>query len=308
MSIKALRKIFADELSFVFSCPAILWQCVFLYVPFLLLVGYSVTDCNEATGAWFFTLAYYKQIFTSLYIQIIFRSFFLAALTAAICFAIAYPVAYFLALKVPKRFKTILLFTLIFPSWTSLIVQVYAWFFLLEQNGIISSVLRFFHVISPTQHLLNNYFTIVVGMVSCFLPFMILPIYAVLEKMDTYYLESSADLGANRFETFRRVIFPMSLPGVYAGIMLVFIPSFGEFAIPTLLGGAKYIFWGSAIVDKFLRSRDWRLGSALVIVGIMLPVLLTAMVYMFKKIRTYLAMRKSKQYADYLNAHKELWG
>ncbi len=308
MSIKALRKIFAEELSFVFSCPAILWQCVFLYVPFVLLAAYSVIDCNETTGTYFFSFAYYREIFTSLYIQIIFRSFLLAAITAAICFAIAYPVAYFLALKVPKRFKTLLLFTLIFPSWTSLIVQVYAWFFLLEKNGIISSTLRFLHVISPSQHLLNNYFTIVLGMVSCYLPFMILPIYAVLEKMDSYYLESSADLGANRVETFRRVIFPMSLPGVYAGIMLVFIPSFGEFAIPTLLGGSKYVFWGSVIVDKFLRSRDWRLGAALAIVGIMLPVILMGLVYVARKAHSYWVMRRSKQYADYLSAHKELWG
>lgn len=308
MSIKALRKIFVSELSFVFSCPAILWQCVFLYVPFVLLAGYSVIDCNEATGIYSLTLAYYREIFASLYIQIILRSFLLAAVTAAICFAIAYPVAYCLALKAPKRFKTLLLFTLIFPSWTSLIVQVYAWFFLLEQNGFISSVFRFFHIISPTQHLLNNYFTIVLGMVSCYLPFMILPIYGVLEKMDRYYIESSADLGANRFETFRRIIFPMSLPGVYAGVMLVFIPSFGEFAIPTLLGGEKYIFWGSAIVDKFLRSRDWRLGAALAIVGIMLPVLLMSFVYLVKKMYNYWLTRRSKQYADYVSAHKELWG
>ncbi len=308
MSMRALRKIFAEELSFVFSCPAILWQCVFLYIPFVLLALYSIVDCDEITGVYNVTFAYYKEIFTSLYIQIIFRSFFLAALTAAICFAIAYPVAYFLALKVPKRFKTLLLFTLIFPSWTSLIVQVYAWFFLLEKNGIISSILRFLHIISPSQHLLNNYFTIVLGMVSCYLPFMILPIYAVLEKMDRYYLESSADLGADRVETFRRVIFPMSLPGVYAGVMLVFIPSFGEFAIPTLLGGSKYIFWGSVIVDKFLRSRDWRLGAALAIIGIMLPVVLMGIVYLAKKARGYWVMRQSKQYADYLSSHKELWG
>jgi spermidine/putrescine transport system permease protein len=308
MNFRGLRSIFAQELSFVFSCPAILWQCVFLYVPFFLLAAYSVIDYNETTTLYSFTLAYYQEIFSSLYIQIIFKSFFLASLTAAVCFAIAYPVAYCLALKVPKRFKTILLFTLIFPSWTSLIVQVYAWFFLLEKNGMISSVLRFLHIISPSQHLLNNYGTIVLGMVSCYLPFMILPIYAVLEKMDRYYLESSADLGASRVETFRRVIFPLSLPGVYAGVMLVFIPSFGEFAIPTLLGGSKYIFWGSVIVDKFLRSRDWRLGAALVIVGIMLPVTLMGLVFLVKKVRAYWDMRQSKQYADYLSSQKELWG
>src|SRR5439155_26465819 len=123
------------------------------------------------------------------------------------------------------------------PSWTSLIVQIYAWFFLLEKNGFISRTLQQLGIISPSFHLLNNYFSILLGMVSCYLPFMILPLYAVLEKMDKRYLEASADLGADRYETFKRVVFPLSLPGVYAGLLLVFIPSFGEFAIPTLLGG-----------------------------------------------------------------------
>jgi spermidine/putrescine transport system permease protein len=306
--MKALRKIFAEELSFVFSCPALLWQCVFLYIPFAVLFAYSLFDYSDQTASYVFTLGYYQEIFCSLYIQIILRSFLLATIAVAVCFSIAYPVAYFLALKTRPRYKTFLLFSLIFPSWTSLIVQVYAWFFLLKKDGFISNVLQFLHIISPSFHLLNNYFTIVLGMVSCYLPFMILPIYAVLEKMDRRYLEASADLGANRFETFRRVIFPMSLPGVYAGVMLVFIPSFGEFAIPTLLGGSKYVFWGTVIVDKFLRSRNWRLGAALVIVGILLPVLTLLVVFVMKKLRLYYRARKSREYADYVQTTKDLWG
>lgn len=305
--MKALRKIFAEELSFVFSCPAMLWQCVFLYTPFAVLFGYSLFDYNEVTGAYTFTLSYYQEIFCSLYIRIILRSFLLATIAATACFLIAYPVAYFLALKTRPRYKTFLLFSLIFPSWTSLIVQVYAWFFLLKKDGFISTGLQFLHIISPSFHLLNNYFTIVLGMVSCYLPFMILPIYAVLDKMDKRYLEASADLGANRFETFRRIIFPMSLPGVYAGVLLVFIPSFGEFAIPTLLGGSKYVFWGTVIVDKFLRSRNWRLGGALVIVGILLPVLSMALVILGKKMHTYF-IAKRREHNDYVQANKELWG
>jgi spermidine/putrescine transport system permease protein len=306
--MKALRKLFAEELSFVFSCPAMVWQCVFLYVPFVVLLGYSLFDFNEQTASYVFTLGYYQEIFCSLYIRIILRSFLLASIAVGVCFLIAYPVAYFLALKTRPRYKTFLLFSLIFPSWTSLIVQVYAWFFLLKKDGFISMGLQFLHVISPSFHLLNNYFTIVLGMVSCYLPFMILPIYAVLEKMDKRYIEASADLGGNRLETFRRVIFPMSLPGVYAGIMLVFIPSFGEFAIPTLLGGSKYVFWGTVIVDKFLRSRNWRLGAALVIVGILLPALSLLLVVLSKKIRAYQAVRKSREYTEYLQSNKDLWG
>ena len=304
-----LARIFAQELSFVFSCPAILWQVIFLYVPFAILALHSVFDFDIAQQAYTFTLVHYQEIFNSLYIKIIFRSFFLAFLTALICFLIAYPVAYFLALKGPRRFKTFLLFSLIFPSWTSLIVQVYAWFFLLEKNGFISRTLQSLGIISSNQHMLNNYFTIIMGMVSCYLPFMILPIYAVLEKMDKNLLEASADLGADRYETFRRVVFPLSLPGVYAGLLLVFTPSFGEFAIPTLLGGSKYVFWGNVIVDKFLRSRDWRVGAALAIIGIMLPVILIALVVVARRVREFYNNRQQPDYPEYLisSSNKDFW-
>ncbi|MFA6263743.1 MAG: ABC transporter permease [Candidatus Babeliales bacterium] len=306
--MKALKKIFTEEIYFLLACPAFLWQIVFLYAPFAILALHSILDYDSARGVYSFTLAYYHQIFNSLYIQIILRSFFLATLTALSCFVIAYPVAYYLALKVPKKFKTILLFSLILPSWTSLIVQVYAWFFILEKNSLISRLLQSLGVISPSFHLLNNYFSILLGMVSCYLPFMILPIYAVLEKMNPCYLEVSADLGADRFETFKRVIFPLSMPGVYAGVLLVFIPAFGEYAIPILLGGSKYVFWGSVIVDKFLRSRDWRVGAALVIIGVMLPALVIALsTFVSKCIRAY-KERKFKREFYYISSHpKEPW-
>lgn len=302
-----LARILAEEIPFIFTCPALLWQSIFLYVPFTLLAFYSVVDYFPATDSYAMTLSYYSQIFNSLYIKIVFRSFFLGLLTAFICFVIAYPVAYFLATKGSKKYKTLLLFSLILPSWTSLIVQVYAWFFLLEKNGFISRFLQFIGLISPSFHLLNNYFSIILGMVSCYLPFMILPIYAVLEKMDKEYLEASADLGADRFQTFKRVVFPLSLPGVYAGVLLVFIPSFGEFAIPTLLGGSKYVFWGSVIVDKFLRSRDWRVGAALTIVGVMVPVLVLVCSYVVSKIIRMKRERTYKMMHSNGNVLKEFW-
>lgn len=304
--MKFLSKIFAEEIPFIFTCPALLWQVIFLYVPVAMLLLHSVFDYNITLGTYVFTKAYYAEIFSSLYIQIIIRSFFLALTSAFLCLIIAYPVAYYLAMKGSKRFKTFLLFSLIFPSWTSLIVQIYSWFFLLEKNGFVSRMLVTLGIISPSFHLLNNYFTILLGMVSCYLPFMILPIYSVLDKMNKSYLEASADLGANRFETFRRVVFPLSLPGVYAGFFLVFIPSFGEFAIPTLLGGSKFVFWGNVIVDKFLRSQDWRSGSALAIVGVMLPVLLMMLIFLCLNIVRALRMRKTRLIQQQ-NA-REFWG
>lgn len=272
--MKTLRKIFSEEIAFIFSCPALLWECIFLYLPLLVLALYSFFEFSDQTDSWFFTLHYYGQVFNSLYFRVILNSSKLAFTATFICFIIAYPVAYFLAIKVKKQFRTFLLFSLILPSWTSLVVQIYAWFFLLEKDGLLSRTLHWIGLVPESMHLLNNYFSIMVGLVSCFLPFMILPIYVILDKMDPRLIEASADLGANRFETFKRIIFPLSLPGVYTGFLLVFVPVFGEFAIPSLLGGSTYMVWGSLIVDKFLRARDWPFGSALAIVGIMLSVLI----------------------------------
>lgn len=306
--MRRLAKIFADEIPFSFACPALLWQVIFLYIPLAILLFHSVVDFNPELGRYVLTNTYYLQVFNSLYIRIIMRSFWLAVCTTVTCFVIAYPVAYYLATKVNKRYKPFLLFSIILPSWTSIIVQVYAWFFLLEKNGLISRVLQTLHIISPSFHLLNNYFTIILGLVSCYLPFMILPIYAVLEKMDKRYLEASADLGAGRFETFKRVVFPLSLPGVYAGILLVFIPSFGEYAIPTLLGGSKYVFWGSVIVDKFLRSQDWRVGASLAVVGVMFPVMLLVIGYTISNLKKRIKEMHNRRLFTVSNQpSKDLW-
>ena len=283
-----LKKIFTDELPYLFACPALLWEFVFLFLPLVFLLVYSFLDYSAQDQTWSFTLDCYRQVFNSLYFQVILNSILLALNTAVICLVIAYPVAYFLALRVSQKLRTFLLVTLILPSWTSLIVQIYAWFFLLEKNGFVTQMLYNLGILSKTTHLLNNYFAMLIGMVSCFLPFMILPIYAVLEKMDKILLESSADLGASRFETFRRVVAPLSLPGVYVGFLLVFIPSFGEFAIPNLLGGSKHVFWGNLIVDKFLKSRDWRSGAALACIGVLLPLLIICLsVLVFKIVKQW---------------------
>lgn len=295
--LRTIKSFFAEHLSFFFTAPALLWQTLFVFIPFLLLVLHSVVDYSEAAG-YFLTFGYYAEIINSLYLRIILRSFVLAAFTASCCLLIAYPVAYYFTMFSSKRYRPLLLFSIILPSWTSLIVQVYAWFFLLERNGIISRFLRWTGLLHNSVSLLNNYFSILLGMVSCYLPFMILPIYAVLEKMDKKLLEASADLGADKRETFKRVIFPMSLPGVYAGWFLVFIPSFGEFAVPSLLGGSKYLFWGSVIVDKFLKSRDWRVGGALTIVGILVPVIIGGMIVLVRKIHEWRAAVAARKYLE----------
>ncbi|MBD3232067.1 ABC transporter permease subunit [Candidatus Dependentiae bacterium] len=282
-----VRKIFKEELPFLFACPALIWQLFFVYLPLIVLLFYSFWNREQVSKFFKFSFVYYSEILNFLYVKVIINSVILAFITAIISLIIAYPVAYFFAIKV-KRFKTFLLFSLILPSWTSFIVQIYAWFFLLQKDSLFSIIMYKLGFISKSSHLLNDYGAILVGMVYCFLPFMILPIYTVLEKMDKKLLEVSADLGANQIQTFKKIILPLSFPGIVAGFLLVFIPSFGEFAVPDLLGGGKTVLWGSLIVEKFLVTKDWHSGATLTIMGILL-LSLTLMFgyiinYFFKKI------------------------
>ncbi len=296
--MKQLKKILAEEISFVLACPAVLWQVLFLFLPLAVLLFYSVVDCDNKT----FTFFYYAQIFKSSYFKVIMHSFGMAFMTAIITLVVAYPVAYFLAFKVSKKLRMFLLFTLILPSWTSLIVQVYAWFFLFDRQGFLS---QFLYWLGMPQGfaLLNSYFSIMVGMVAVYLPFMILPLFAVIEKMDKRLIEASADLGANRYETLKRVIFPLSLPGIYSGFLLVFIPAFGEFAIPTLLGGSKIVLWGNLIVEKFLLSRDWQSGAAFACFGVIFPVMIITVIYVCGRIIAYI---KAMQRIPH-EQHKDVW-
>lgn len=283
--MELFKRLVTRELPSVFVAPALIWQFLFLYLPLLILFINSFVDRSLTIP---FTFSIYREVLGSLYIKVIINSFILALVTSIVCLFLAYPIAYFIALHVQK-YKTLLLFSLILPSWTSFIVQVYAWFFLLKKDGFIIYILQSMGLMLKDSHLLNNYFSVQLGMAYCFLPFMILPIYTVLEKMDKGLIEASYDLGANKFQTFMRVILPISLPGVLAGFLLAFVPAFGEFAVPDLLGGGKEFYWGSAIVEKFLISRDWQSGAALTVIGILFLVvvfvLITFLFTFLQKIR-----------------------
>jgi len=264
---KLWNYIVREEYPFFFATPALLWQILFLCFPLVVIACFSFLDFSADVWWQVFTFEHYLRVLKPVYLKVIFNSFVLAIATTAITFLIAYPVAYFLAFKV-KHGRMLLLFGIILPSWTNIIVQVYSWFFLLSKDGLIGRAAYFFGLVSVPTSLLNSFFSTLVGMVYCFLPFMVLPIYAVLERVDTRLFEASADLGAPWIETFKRVIFPLSLPGIYVGLMIVGIPAFGEFAIPSLMGGARNAYWGSIIVQKFLILRDWASGFALAMLGI----------------------------------------
>ena len=250
--------------SFIFSVPAILWQLLFLYVP-LLIVLY--TSFKRLPGSPFsdLTFAHYEALLNSAYFYIIARSAMIACCVTLLSLLCAYPVAYFLALKVNRRWKNLLLFLLTLPFWTNFLIQIYSWVFVLDYNGLINMALLRMGVISEPLHMINNTYALLLVMLYYYLPFMIMPLYSILEKIQYDLLEASMDLGATHWQTFRRITIPLSVSGIKTGVFLVFVPAFGEFAIPAIIGGSKYMMVGSLVSHYFLVARDSQLGSAFTI-------------------------------------------
>jgi spermidine/putrescine transport system permease protein len=207
-------------------------------------------------------LANYVRSFQPIYLQIYWRSLVLAIVTTALCLVVGYPVAYYIALVAPEKRKNLLLGLAVLPFWTSFLIRTYAWMFLLRTEGLVNHVLVSTGLASRPLELLYNAGSVLVGLVYGELPFMILPLYASLEKLDRTLLEASTDLGATRASTFRRVTLPLTSPGIAAGIVLVFVPSLGQFIVSDLLGGAKTILAGNLIQNQFAVARNKPFGSA----------------------------------------------
>lgn len=259
MRTKQKNQIFSQQIPFFMSMPALLWQTLFLYIPLIAIIVISFV--HIINGILFFTLSHYVQLLDIVYLKIIARSTMLALVTASMCLLLAYPVVYFLVFRTSK-FKNIFLFFLILPFWTSLLVQAYAWFFVLEKYGLVNTILSQLGLIAEPLHILNTQFSTYLVMVYCYLPYMILPLYSTMEKLDRKLIEASLDLGASPLQTLLRVTLPLSLPGIKTGFFLVFVPSFGEFVIPVLMGGGKRFYIGSLIEHYFLVARDLYAGAA----------------------------------------------
>ncbi len=256
----------------IWATPFIVWMVIFTLAPIVLVLIYSLTD---ASGA--FTLDNFAAFLDPIYINVLLRSIGMALLCTLICLLIAYPAAYFLSQKdIDKKGVLILLF--IIPMWMNFLLRTYAWLTLLESNGLITSavnrVLSLFGVQQEVR-LLYNYGAVLMGMVYNYLPFMMLPLYTVLSKMDRSVIEAAEDLGANRAHVFTRVVFPLSLPGVASGITMVFMPAVTTFVISRLLGGAQFKLFGDLIEQQFLFTGNWNFGSAMSLV--MMVLLLVSM-------------------------------
>ncbi|MCB1116959.1 MAG: ABC transporter permease [Chlamydiia bacterium] len=276
---------------FALGSPAILWQLLFFYIPLCILVISSFVGTEKSSGWEQLTLANFKPLLNGTYVGIMFSSLLLALSTACICLVIAYPLAYFIAFRA-GRFKTIMLFFLIVPFWTNFLLHVSAWFFVLEREGFINNMLMTLGLIKEPLHMLNSWFAIALMMIYYYLPFMVLPIYSALERFDEDLIEASLDLGANFRRTFLGVILPLSMPAVVVGFFLVFIPAFGEFIIPEVMGGDKFYFVGSVVTQYILGETTVSLGAAFTLLSCLFLLIWAGILYFsIDKIKAFLIRR-----------------
>ena len=270
--------------------PPYLWLLLFFAVPFAIVLKISLAESAIAqppyTALYEFvdnvltlrvTFANYLFLFSdSLYFEAYLSSLRIAAISTVICLLIGYPIAYGIA-RMQGPMQSLLLMLVVLPSWTSFLVRIYAWMGLLRNNGIINNVLLSLGVVDEPIRLLNTQMAVYIGIVYCYLPFLILPLYANLVKLDNRLLEAATDLGAGPVARFLRITLPLSRGGVIAGCMLVFIPVVGEFVIPELLGGTETLMIGKVLWGEFFNNRDWPVASAVatvMLIVLLIPIML----------------------------------
>jgi spermidine/putrescine transport system permease protein len=243
--------------------PSLITIIALLAAPMLLVVGYSFAGRDAYGGVVAgFTLQNYAEALQPIYLPVLLNTLILAFWSTVICLLVGYPIAYFIAFKA-GRYAPLLLSMLLIPFWVDFLVRISAWMVLLGRNGPINQMMLSGGLVDQPVRLLGTYGAVLVGMLYAFLPSAVLPIYAALNPIDRKLLEAAADLGAGPVEAFWRTTFPLSLPGVMAAILFVFVPAMGVYAIPVLLGGGKSIILGNLIVQLFLEFRNMPLGAAI---------------------------------------------
>ena len=267
---------------FVIALPFI-WLGVFFLLPFALVLAIALgTNAPDSVPPveLGFSLKSFTLLFTDdLYLSAWLTSLRIAATSTVVALLLGYPMAYAIARAAPAR-RPLLLMLVVLPFWTSFLIRVYAWMSLLDENGLLNQFLRWSGLAANPTTILGTDWAILLGIVYAYLPFMVLPLYATLEKLDTGLLEAAADLGARPIAAFLTITLPLSLPGIVAGCLLVFIPAVGEFVIPDLLGGTDTLMIGKVLWDEFFTNSDWPLASA---VAICLLVLLVGPIALFQR-------------------------
>lgn len=249
-----------------YSIPYIVWSIIFIIVPLFMVVFYGLTVQTDE-GNFMFSLANFKRFFTPLYLGVLWRSALFAAISTIICLVLGYPAALILSSKNLKH-KSIMMFLIVIPMWMNLLLRTYSWLTILENEGLINQFLRFLGILGTDDSIqfLYGEGAVIFGMVYNFLPFMILPIYSVMSKMDYSILNAAEDLGANKINVFKKVIFPLSIPGIVSGITMVFVPAITTFAISSILSGNNVNLIGNVIEKQFGIGGDWNFGSTMSLV------------------------------------------
>lgn len=240
------------------SVPYLIWALLFIIVPLLMVFYFSLTNEQGIV-----TLENFTRFFTGSAIGTLFQSMKIALITTIICFLLGYPLAYIIS-QMKTSYRATAMMLVIVPMWMNFLLRTYAWVTILSKNGILNSFLKGFGF--APMDLLYTEGAVILGMVYNFIPFMVLPIYTILEKMDNSLLESAADLGCNKAQAFAKVTFPLSLPGVASGVAMVFIPAISTFEITALLGGNKTNLIGNVIEQQFTVTGNWNYGSAMAVV------------------------------------------
>ena len=258
--------------------PYVFWSFLLIVVPLLLIVLYSVTAGDNSVLTIHFTLDNFKKISDPVYLNVFIKSLKMGLITTGICVVFAYPMAYIIA-KFDESVQDILILLVTIPMWINTLLRTYAWISLLSDNGIVNSLLKVLGI-NPVTTMYTD-FSVVMGLVCDLLPFMVIPIHTSLAKMDYSLVEAANDLGANRFQTFTKVIFKLSIPGVISGVTMVFLLSISSFVIPSLLGGRQYVLIGNLIENQFISVGDWNFGSA---ISIILAIIILGLIRLMKKI------------------------
>jgi len=257
-----------------------LWLTLFALIPFVLVIVVSfLKQGANSFFVWHFTLQNYISAFHLVYFHIFIRSFYLAAITAFLCLVMGYPFA-FIVSKVPEKFRAILMFLLIMPFWTSSLMRIYALIIIIRVNGLLNHFLMWLGVIHSPFHILYTQLAVLIGLVYALLPFMVLPLYANLEKFDWRLIDAAKDLGAGKLRIFFKILIPLTMPGIIAGVMLVLLPAVTMFYIPDILGGARSLLIGNLIKTQFIQARNWPMGAA---VSVLLTVIMAFMLLIYWK-------------------------
>ena len=273
------------QLGWFWSLPGLIFLTIFAAFPVVSMLFMSVLTAGRFGGVTTpFTLDNFVRATDQTFLKVIFTSILIATATAILSLLIGFPTALFIS-RLSRKWQIILIIAIILPYWTNFLVRTYAWLVLLNNEGIINKFLKNIGLISEPIEMLYTPFAVIVGMTYLYLPLMILPIYAALEKVDKNLVEASLDLGSSAWKSLKTISIPLAMPGILIGLIFVFVPSMGNFVVPELLGGGKTVMIGNLVRDQFLKARDWPFGATFALVlTIILVILISIQSRVSKKV------------------------